>query len=336
MEICERRDAKGLYKKALDGGIRDFTGISSAYEEPAYPDIVADTDKNRAAYWIRHIFGYALDLQNDYCKMTKKLIYISLFAGRKIMRIYKGEFDVAYKDDKSPLTIADRQSNKYIVDKLRQYYPAYAVLSEEEKDNADRLKNRYCFIVDPLDGTKEFIKKNGEFTVNIALSYRGKSILGVVYAPAMKKLFYCAPGYGSYRMDIGCEGTVSVKDDIFDEAFRINVSGNTEKLTVMTSRSHSGEDLHRLLEKNKEKIGSAVQSGSSLKGCLIAAGEADVYYRTGPTMEWDTAAMQAIVEGAGGVFRQGDGTAMRYNRKDTRNVKGFYILNKIENRFEEA
>lgn len=243
---------------------------------------------------------------------------LAIRAGEAIMKIYDNSFDVEYKEDESPITIADRESNEIIIDGLSREFPDYAILSEECRDDLSRLNNNWCFIVDPLDGTKEFIKKNGEFTVNIALAYKNRVVLGVIYVPVTKELYYAAKSIGAYY-----QSESNVKE--------IYVSNKIENIRVMMSRSHATDKLKNLIKRNSSKISEVMSAGSSLKGCLIAKGEAEVYYRYGLTKEWDTAAMQCIVEVAGGIFRQSDGTEMFYNRQNTLNDKGFYILNKIEN-----
>lgn len=245
---------------------------------------------------------------------------LAVKAGDKIMEIYDTDFEVYNKEDESPLTMADKEANNIIVSKLKECYPEYAFLSEEEKDNEARMLNDYCFVIDPLDGTKEFIKKNGEFTVNIALVYKGKAILGVIYAPVLKDLYYASENNGAYlkNLDTGIET-------------KINVTDKTTDLIMVASKSHSSEKEANLIEQNKDKISNNISKGSSLKGCMVATGEADVYYRFGLTCEWDTCAMQCIVEEAGGIFKQMDNTDMTYNRKNTLNEKGFYIVNKKEN-----
>lgn len=324
IEECIKRDTKGLYKKALSGEIKDFTGISSPYEVPYDADIIIETLKTLAEKAAKEIADYIKTLLSIK-EMTEYLCETAKEAGDRIMEIYEKDFIVEYKDDKSPLTEADLASEKLIRERLLEKYPYIECLSEESTDDLKRLKKPCCFIVDPLDGTKEFIKKNGEFTVNIGFSYFGKSILGVVYAPALKRLFYAAFYEGAYEYDFS--------DEYFTEKTAIRVSDKKENLRVMTSRSHLDDETKELLQKNAAKIGCTIGAGSSLKGCLIASGEADVYYRTGYTMEWDTCAMQCIVEEAGGVFLQGDSSVMRYNREDSLNRKGFYILNNIENKF---
>lgn len=246
----------------------------------------------------------------------------ALEAGEAIMHIYNEAVDmqVEYKDKDMPLTAADKASNKIIVDALRENFPGYAVLSEEEKDNLERLKNDYCFVVDPLDGTKEFIKRNGQFTVNIALAYKQTSVMGVIYVPVTGELYYAQKGEGAY---------IQKPDGKVEKLF---VSDNTDigSLKVVMSVSHECEEMKQLIEKYQLK--NFVKVGSSLKGCMVASGEADIYYRYNPTMEWDTAAMQCIAEEAGGIFRQMDDTAMYYNREDSVNRKGFYIINNKANR----
>jgi len=245
---------------------------------------------------------------------------LARLAGERILEIYEKDFSVEYKEDESPLTLADKESNELIVSGLRKEFPEYAVLAEESRDDKSRLTNDWCWVVDPLDGTKEFIKRNGEFTVNIALTYRGEVVLGVIFVPVKNELYYAARGKGAFLERDGSSRKISVSD-------------KRDKLRIVSSRSHGSEDLDRLLAQNQDKISEVVSAGSSLKGCLIAEGNADAYYRYGLTMEWDTAAMQCIVEEAGGFFRQLDGNLMRYNRENSLNEMGFYILNHQDNLF---
>ncbi len=238
-------------------------------------------------------------------------------AGRIILEVYSKGFDVHYKEDTSPITDADQKSNDYIVDVLQKKYPECAILSEESQNSPERLLNDWCFIIDPLDGTKEFVKKNGEFTVNIALSYKGHAHLGVIGIPVTGELYYAVKGMGAYYE----------KDSLVE---RIMVSDKTTDIRLMKSRSHQSKELSELIERNG--IRNILIAGSAIKGCLVAKGEAEVYYRFGYTMEWDTAAMQCIAEEAGGIFRQMDDTEMTYNRENSLNEKGFYVLNHPENR----
>ena len=240
-------------------------------------------------------------------------------AGKAIMEVYNSaDIGIEYKKDQSPLTMADKAANEIIVGILRSRFPSYAVLSEEEKDDKLRLNNDYCFVVDPLDGTKEFIKRNSQFTVNIALAYRHEAVMGVIYVPVSGELFFAAKGYGAFR------------ESANKETQRLAVSDNTDiaSLRVVMSSSHGCEEMDALIA--KYGLTNLVKVGSSLKGCMIAEGKADVYYRFNPTMEWDTAAMQCIVEEAGGIFRQMDGEMMRYNRENSVNEKGFFIINCVK------
>lgn len=236
-----------------------------------------------------------------------------------ILEVYNTNFDVEIKNDRSPLTLADRKSNDIITRGLAKRFPGYAVLSEESKDDPVRLDNDYCFIVDPLDGTKEFIKRNGEFTVNIALALRHKCVFGLVAVPTTGEVYTAQEGSGAFYLKDG-------------KKERLQVSARTADLCLVASRSHPSEELRRTMELNKDKIGSVMNVGSSLKGCMIARGVADIYYRFGFTSEWDTAAMQCIVEEAGGVFKNMDDSEMVYNRIDILNRKGFYILNNPVNK----
>ncbi|MDP3387805.1 MAG: 3'(2'),5'-bisphosphate nucleotidase CysQ [Eubacteriales bacterium] len=259
-------------------------------------------------------------------EMIEKIIRIAYEAGKIIMDIYNTDFNVDYKDDNSPLTKADKLANDHIVDALKIDYPNMAILAEESADDLRRLAYDYCWLVDPLDGTKEFIKRNGEFSVNIALTYKHRPVLGVIYIPVRDEVYHACQGQGAYFI----EG-FSLHGDV-NKSIRIQVTSKTDNLIMLHSRSHQHPIIDRLIEMNKEKIGEIVHAGSSIKGCLIAKGEADIYYRFGLTMEWDTAAMQCIIEEAGGMLRQMDDTEMTYNRKDSTNHKGFYILNRLENK----
>ena len=247
----------------------------------------------------------------------------AVMAGKAIMEVYEsGDFGIEVKEDDSPLTLADKAANSIIVNLIREEFPSHAILSEEEKDDLSRLDNDLCFVIDPLDGTKEFIKQNGQFTVNIALSYRHRTVMGVIYVPVTGEIYYAAKGHGSFMEENG-------------KCMRLHVNSEDKQksdLNVVMSNSHGAAEMDALIKKYGLK--NYVKVGSSLKGCMIAKGAADVYYRFGPTMEWDTAAMQCIVEEAGGLLRQMDGTEMLYNREDSLNRKGFYILNRIENILE--
>lgn len=241
---------------------------------------------------------------------------LAVEAGKIIMEIYETDFDVDYKDDASPLTMADKRANAHIVSHLTEAFPEIAMLSEEMKDDKSRRENDYCFIVDPLDGTKEFVKRNGQFTVNIALVYKGNPVLGVIYVPVSKDLYYASVEDGAYK-----------KDGATGEDIRLSVTDKTTDLTWVGSKSHSSEKEENMIKAHEAQISNVISAGSSLKGCLVAEGKADVYYRFGLTCEWDTAAMHCIAEQAGAVVAQIDHTKLVYNRENTLNEKGFYIVN---------
>jgi 3'(2'), 5'-bisphosphate nucleotidase len=232
------------------------------------------------------------------------VISLAREAGEAILKVY-AEVDpaVEYKRDSSPLTQADLVSHHIIVEGLTRISPDWPVLSEESREIPFDQRRRWSrfWLVDPLDGTKEFLKRNGEFTVNIALIEDGAPILGVVYAPAIHKMYYGARGAGSFKEEGGIKSPIHT------------ATANAGTVRVVMSRSHgSGEEsLERF-------TGGApcefVSMGSSLKFCLVAEGSADIYPRTGPTMEWDTAAAQCVVEQAGGTVKDLDGNAMVYNK----------------------
>lgn len=239
-------------------------------------------------------------------------------AGKNILSYYKKEITVQYKNDNSPVTLADKEANSIIVDSLINEYPLASILTEESEDDLSRLNNRYCFIIDPLDGTKEFLKGNDEFTVNIALSVDGDIHMSVVYHPVKDELYYAIKNRGAYRE---CYG---IKE-------KIRVSERLGNLIVLKSRSHSSSRIDELFSNNREKINKIIPCGSSLKGCLIAKGEADIYYRFSTINEWDVAAVSCIVKEAGGVIRETDNSELIFNKRTVQFEKGLYIVNRIEN-----
>lgn len=215
------------------------------------------------------------------------IVAIAKNAGDEIMKIYKKDFSVVYKDDKSPLTEADTKSNEIICKVLEELYPTIPILSEENKAALyeERKIWEYFWLIDPIDGTKEFIKKNGEFTVNIALVFKNEPVLGVVYAPAMNDMYYAKKGDGAFKNN--------QKLPLFDN------KTPKEKLYVVASKSHLSVETQSYIDALETKTVEQVSKGSSLKLCMVATGEADVYPRLAPTMEWDTAAADAIVRESG-------------------------------------
>jgi 3'(2'), 5'-bisphosphate nucleotidase len=233
------------------------------------------------------------------------LIEIAVTAGEEILTIYAQDFSVANKQDDSPLTAADLAAHHSIVAGLNALTPDYPVLSEESAalPYSERQHWQRYWLVDPLDGTKEFINRNGEFTVNIALIDQGQAVCGVVHVPVSGVTYAGEKNTGAFKREDG-RNTM------------IHVTRPTAKpVRVVGSRSHAGDSLQALLGKLGEH--ELVSMGSSLKLCLIAEGKADFYPRLGPTSEWDTAAAQAVVEAAGGQVVTLDGKPLRYNTKDT-------------------
>jgi 3'(2'), 5'-bisphosphate nucleotidase len=249
--------------------------------------------------------------------MLRSAISASQQACEKILAVYNTDFSFTSKQDSSPITLADTASNEIITNLLRRDYPRIPFLSEES-DSTVPDDAEYCWIVDPLDGTKEFIKRNREFTVNIALVHHRKPVLGVIAVPIPGLVYFAAKGCGAFRQDT-------------DGITQIHVSRKLKELIWVGSKTHSGEKEEKLIKRKNFRIKTTVQAGSSLKGALVAEGKADVYYRFGLTCEWDTCAMQCLVEEAGGIFRQMDGTEMEYNRKNHLNEKGFFAVNRQEN-----
>ena len=237
---------------------------------------------------------------SDVCGLARE-------AGAAIMAVYQGEHEVELKADDSPLTAADRAAHAVIVEGLRALAPQIPVLSEEDcaisfEERCDW--SRY-WLVDPLDGTKEFIKRNGEFTVNIALVEDGQPVLGVVFAPALDVLYFAQRGAGAFRQEGAGEAV----------AIHVRPHRAGEPWRVVASRSHLGEEVGRFLECLGEH--ELVSMGSSLKLCLVAEGRAHLYPRLGPTSEWDTAAAHCVVDEAGGRVLDTDLQPLAYNTKDS-------------------
>lgn len=232
-------------------------------------------------------------------KQLQCLCQIAEAAGREIMDVYANGGETWQKDDQSPLTEADLRADRVIRAGLEQHFPGVFILSEESLSVGVQTAS-YFFLVDPLDGTKEFLKRNGEFTVNIAKVKDGQPVAGVVLAPALDELFYAARGVGAFKRD--STGTRPIQT---------TNTAPTDPLRVMSSRSHGGDKLNAWLASLKNEY-SFVVAGSSLKFCRIAEGQADVYPRFGPTSRWDTAAAQAVLEVAGGAVTDLQGNALRY------------------------
>ncbi len=262
-------------------------------------------------------------------------------AGEAILDVYGSDFAVEHKDDKSPLTLADKRSHEIIMDVLEQTITVnngtVPVLSEEGRGIPfdERKEWEYFWLVDPLDGTKEFVKRNGEFTVNIALIRKHKPVLGIIYIPVKDVFYFAAVNFGTYKLENSeslfdnSVDNLSIKE-LLDKSQRLPLTNNNKSsFTVIGSRSHTSEEFSEFVKLLNEKYGEVefISSGSSLKLCLVAEGEADVYPRFGPTMEWDTAAGQAIVEQAeGSVMDIQTREPLRYNKEDLLNP--FFIVSR--------
>ena len=236
----------------------------------------------------------------------ESVLQIAVQAGEKILEVYNSsDFAIETKDDNSPLTRADLAAHRHIVAALEQLPERYPVLSEEaaDIDYATRSSWTRYWLVDPLDGTKEFIKRNGEFTVNIALIDSGSPILGVVHAPALATSYLAAQGIGAFKIQDGKRAEIKTRKCAATPA-------------LVVSRSHKDEKLAEFLGQVPQH--EAISRGSSLKFCLVAEGSADLYPRTGPTSEWDTGAGQCVAEIAGGqVLRIPGLDPLRYNQKES-------------------
>lgn len=243
----------------------------------------------------------------DYSKLTITMRQLALEAGNKIMEIYNADdFDVKVKSDDSPVTEADEAADALISAGLKAVFPDVALVTEEQADSHDISASTFL-IVDPLDGTKEFIKRRGDFTVNIALVENGVPTRGVVYAPARERMFYTGANgtsveeSGPFGTEPGATTPIAVS------------TPDNDALMIVASKSHRDQATEDYI--NKYAVKDSKSAGSSLKFCLVATGEADLYPRVGRTMEWDTAAGQAVLQGAGGqVVRFDDHTPLVYGK----------------------
>ena len=263
------------------------------------------------------------------------LIATVLKAGEAILQIYQSDFEVELKSDQSPLTQADQKSHETLIGALKGY--DLPILSEEGKDTpyAQRKDWKRFWIVDPLDGTKEFIKRNGEFTVNIALIENNRPLLGIIFVPDKNTLYFAERNLGAYKLDndpcgelpgtgaASKQEAITLLAQIVSRSIRLPVkSPPRPALRIVGSRSHKNAELEAYVEKKRKEFGEIefIAAGSSLKICLVAEGKADLYPRLGPTMEWDTAAGQAIAESAGaGVVDFNTRKPLVYNKEDLHN-----------------
>jgi 3'(2'), 5'-bisphosphate nucleotidase len=241
----------------------------------------------------------------DLTALAEALMPVAARAGEAIMAVYDAGFEVQRKEDNSPLTLADLESQKIIIEGLQRLTPDIPILSEESAAApwAERRHWRELWVVDPLDGTREFVKRNGEFTVNIALVVDHEPLLGVVTAPAKNLCYWGARGVGAFSEHRGARRVP------------IHTAVPSQPLRVVGSRSHASAEIAAYLARLAPHVITGI--GSSLKFCLIAEGQADLYPRFGPTSEWDTAAGQALLEAAGGQVTRFDGHRLRYNCRES-------------------
>lgn len=238
----------------------------------------------------------------DICQLLDPALDVAIEAGRKILEIYESDFEVIKKPDQTPVTEADLAASRIIEEGLAALTPSLPVLTEESEpvDAKQRRKWRQFWLVDPLDGTQEFINKTGEFTVNIALIEDNRPVLGIVYAPAMGLYYYACQGHGAYKR-IATEQPRAIQVRRWQGG----------KVVIACGHSRCGSQLQGLLKQFEEY--EVITLGSALKSCWVAEGKADIYARFGPTSEWDTAAAQCIVEEAGGAITDTKFEPLCYN-----------------------
>ncbi|MGR3220333.1 MAG: 3'(2'),5'-bisphosphate nucleotidase CysQ [Candidatus Anammoxibacter sp.] len=253
------------------------------------------------------------------------VLKIAVNAGENILQVYEKDFTVEFKADNSPLTMADKESDDIITGGLMNLYPEIPLLSEESKEvpYEERKSWEYFWLIDPLDGTKEFVKKNGEFTVNIALIFNGKPLLGVIYVPVKDTLYFGLEGAGSYKLANSKElDNCNNSSDVIAASQKLPIDNASKPYTIVGSRSHMSDETQEFIKKKEAEHGNVeiMSIGSSLKLCMVAEGKADIYPRFGPTMEWDTAAGQAIVVYAdGNVLEVENNKSLEYNKENLLN-----------------
>lgn len=265
----------------------------------------------------------------NYPELLQQAIVAAVLAGNEILEVYDTNFNVEYKEDNSPLTLADKKASAKIVHELQRF--DIPVLSEEGEEISYETRKDWktLWIVDPLDGTKEFVKRNGEFTVNIALVEDHLPTIGVIYSPVFKDLYFAAKGIGAFKIDrhdfIDMVENIARTslDELYVAAKKLPIASSRKNYVVVASRSHMSTETYQHIEALKlqhEQV-DIVTSGSSIKMCLVAEGVADEYPRFGPTMEWDTAAGQALLQESGASLIDFETSEpMRYNRLDLLNT----------------
>ena len=252
---------------------------------------------------------------HDLAGLLQPVVKIAYTAGERIMTVYNEDFSVEEKADNTPLTEADLAAHKAIEKGLSALTPDIPILSEESDNISFEERQSWdeYWLVDPLDGTREFIKRNGEFTVNIALVRGNEAVLGVVYAPVLSMIYYAAKGQGAF------------KREALNKPEPISVQGKRrDNLIIAGSRSHQSPEFKVFAAHFPEH--ELVSMGSALKSCLVAEGKVDIYPRLGPTSEWDTAAAQCVVEEAGGKLTDTAMKRLEYNTKDSLLNPHFFVF----------
>ncbi|WP_066960336.1 3'(2'),5'-bisphosphate nucleotidase CysQ [Microbulbifer sp. Q7] len=258
-------------------------------------------------------------------ELLNKVIAVSVTAGEAILEVYNanGDIEVDTKSDDSPVTAADLAAHKILAPALEALVPGVPVLSEEGEMPSfeERSQWQRYWIIDPLDGTKEFIRRNGEFTVNVALIEQGEPVLGVVHVPVLDITYAGAKSLGAFKRDSAGETSISVR------SMKPRLESK-QPIEVVASRSHGAGAVDTLLSRIEGSLGETAlkNMGSSLKLCLVAEGAADLYPRLAPTCEWDTAAAQAVVEAAGGTVVDDQFALLRYNQKEALLNPFFYVI----------
>lgn len=256
----------------------------------------------------------------DRKKLLEEMMLAIRGAEKGILEVYGTDFFVETKEDDSPVTAADKGADCYLRERLGALHPEAAFLTEEHKDDLSRLSASSLFIIDPVDGTSDFVSRTGEFTTNLAYAEGKEVTIGLINWVAGPYVYWAIRGEGAWR-----------RDKLTGEDERIHVSSRRKDLRVLVSRSHLQEEEKEALERNKGLTASVEEKGAALKLCMIAEGSADLTWRySAGTKEWDTAPGELLVEEAGGVFLKPDGTHYLHNRKDVHNREGYIAANSLE------
>jgi 3'(2'), 5'-bisphosphate nucleotidase len=283
------------------------------------PKVIGQQMKRRSGY-SKLLFNKIT--KNSMHEFVRTAVFAAVKAGWAIMEVYESDFTVEAKADNSPLTLADQKSHTVIENALIP--TKYPILSEEGNTIPYEVRNTWTtyWLIDPLDGTKEFIKRNGEFTVNIALVRNGEPVLGVVYVPVTGVVYYGVKGEGSYMLQADKSLNLENLENYFLKAVSLPILNNTAAYAIIASKSHSSPETEEFIKQKRIKFGAVnlINAGSSLKLCLVAEGKAQVYPRLAPTMEWDTAAGHAVAKYAGcKVYDYHTGSEISYNKENLLN-----------------